>query len=454
MAKSRKPAARDQGVFGILRQFSWASLAAILAAAFLLTLLYRQVAVGNVVSVGEHANLTLARAALLVVKPRLLAYLEAAQGEGVAPGSLPAELDEAFAAIMRSTAVVRIKVYGRDGTVLFSTRYGQIGQRRLDNPAVVSALGGEVASKLLYQERLNPFDRETGEDKLIQSYLPVRAGPTAPVLGVFEIYTDVNPMVRQIEEAELLLLGGSLAVMLLLYAALLAIVRRAGRVIEQQQATIRERSLTLELLSSQLISAEENKKRQVAQELHEGIAQTLAAVKLQLESACSAADRSCRGSVPLQAMVPVIQDAIQELRAIAIDLRPPSLDELGALAALNGYCRELGAVYPQLRLEQDLDLDEADIPPPLKVVLFRVAQQHLQDLARHARASRAHLGLDCVDGSIVLTVKSDAPAPAVGGDDTPMRLATLGERVKLAGGSLEAAPNDWGGTTVIMSWPR
>src|SRR5690606_21052152 len=112
------------------------------------------------------------------------------------------------------------------------------------------------------------------EDNLMQTYIPVRASATEPVQGVFEIYTDVNDLVHQIERTEFIIMAGAMLILSGLYAVLLLVVRRARNVIDTQNHTIRERTQTLEILSARMLKSEESNKQKIAMELHEGLAQT------------------------------------------------------------------------------------------------------------------------------------------------------------------------------------
>ncbi len=455
----RRPATRDQKVFRILRFFSLTSLISILVAAVLLTALYRHVALRDIIRFGERGNQLLAQSLLNAVRAPLLGYLgNEDHHHGTPP---PPELTQVIGELTRGTSVTRVKVYDDEGIVLYSTLQPQIGVDRSDNPAFRNGMAGRVTSKLTYRDSFNPFDLETESDNLIQTYIPIRHGNAGPILGVFEIYSDVNPLVAEIERAQILVLGGSIAVLALLYLALLAIVRYAERIIQAQQSTIRERSHALELLSAQLLTAQEEEKKRVAVELHEGIAQTLSSIKYLVENACHSCREdngrdSAQGSRVLAATVPTLQSAIQEVRALAMDLRPSSLDHLGVLPTLDWYCREFHNVYPDLALSHDARIAEEDIPKPLKVVLFRLIQQMLQFIARHTCANQVQIRLAKSAGLIHLEIMDNCPLASQNAErknDRDLHLLTLQERIALAGGTMEVAtPNAWDGTTVCASW--
>jgi signal transduction histidine kinase len=447
--------------FRILRYFSVSSFFIVAVAAIVLALIYRYVAIKGIVQLGERGNIALAQTALNSLQPHLLGYLAQVEKAGNAadlnlhqPGHT---LEREIQQVLRDTTVRRIKIYNRNGIVAFSTKGEQIGHDQSGNPGFITAMRGQIASKLIYRDSLNVFDETTEDDNLIQTYLPVSAGPTAPIQGVFEIYTDVNALVNEAERAEITIMLGSGLVLLLLYGALLVIVRRADRVIESQQDIIRERSRTLELLSAKLLTAQESEKKRIAGDLHEGIAQTLAAVKARLESALShtVRNRPRESAETIQPLIPLIQQAIQEVRALATDLRPASLDELGIADTISWYSRHFHEVHPEIRLESRVDIDERDISVSLRVIIYRILQGALEAIARHGRTNMVCISLEREQDTVVLGIEDDSLPPRAGEGDLDRRiaLAALQERATLSGGSVQLTTRPQGGTTIRVSWP-
>ena len=386
---------------------------------------------------------------------RLLIYLGTEEHHHGLP--VPPEVVQAIVGLMHNTGVTRVKLYDDEGIVLFSTPDNQIGTDGSGNPGFKSGMKGRVVSELIYRDGFNPFDRETESDNLIQTYIPIQQSQAEPILGVFEVHSNVHPLVVQIERAQFLILGGSIAILALLYLALLAIVRHAERIITAQQNTIRDHSHALELLSAQLLKAQEDDKKRLAYELHEGIAQTLSGIKYQMETACRPNGQPCANdNRPPDTLVPVLQSAIEEIRTLAMDLRPSSLDDLGLLPTLDWYCREFRNIYPDIELRLDTQVEESDISKNLKLVLFRLIQQIVQSIARQRCASRIRIELHKSGGQILLEISDDCLSTAMSSQQVEERdlyLLTLRERITLSGGEMEVfTPDDAGGTTVRASW--
>jgi len=196
--------------------------------------------------------------------------------------------------------------------------------------------------------------------------------------------------------------------------------------------------------------------------LHEGLAQTLAALKLQVENGRHShkADDAAAGSV--DSIIPVLQQAIHEVRTIATDLRPPSLDDLGLLPTLNWVFREFKQRHPGIRIEREIPLQEQDIPSPLKVILYRIIVSVLNDLAQHTNTGRIHLALRQEDNALILLIDDtstemlDRTVTSLANIDPQLRagFARMEELTTLSGGTFTAAHYSGGGTTLRASWNR
>jgi signal transduction histidine kinase len=350
--------------------------------------------------------------------------------------------------------VVKIKLYDRHGTVAFSTQSSQIGRKQGDNPGFRKAINGQVASSLLYRDTFNRFDGTTAEDNLMQTYIPLRDGRDAPPLGVFEIYTDINPLVRENERNLIIILIGAEIILALLYAVLVLLVRRARNIIDAQQQTIQERTAVLETLSAQLMNNEEQQKKKIAIDLHEGLAQTLSAVKMNVESSRHKFDASKTGAFSLEPVVQVLKTAIQEVRSIATELRPSSLDDLGLLPTINWLSREFEKQHPGNRIELDISLQEQEVPVALKIVIYRAIESAFKNIGQQSDASRTRLILRLFGKTLTLMIDTRMPAP--GSEKTPdlyQRFSEMQERTTLSGGVFSATRNGGNSFILCATWP-
>ncbi len=457
------PAARGnraapQAMFRIIRYFSIASFVCIVIAATALTAGFRYIAIREIVEIGEANGVALAEAALTSVRSDLLQFLAKADQANPAllseiplSPALAHEIDD----VMRVKSVARIKIYNDKGWVVHATRRASIGTNQAGNPGVIAALSGNVASKLVYRDSFNAFDRRTAEDNLIQTYVPIVDAEDEPARGVFEIYTDVNPMVQHTEQAQLQLIGGGALIMALLYLALLAVVRHAERIITRQRNEIREHTATLERLSASMLNNQEDEKKRIAFDLHEGVAQTLSAVKMSVERAARQQALAGKGdAASLQPMVQAVKEAINEVRAVALNLRPSSLDGLGLIATIRWFCREFMKLHPDIVTEHAIGLAEDDVPRPLKIIVYRVLEEACRAIGRQADVTRVHVALAAADATIDLTIEYEASHELTGTDGADSDLANARERTLLSGGSFAISGNASGGRSVRASWLR
>lgn len=445
----------------MFRFYSIASLISIVGTAVVMAVLYRAIAVHSIVTVAESNNLVMAEIALGPIRTELADFLSAAAsvtGDSARSLQLPVDIDNAVVELMRNPHVKRVKIYNRQGTVIFSTKTDQIGGHQENNEGFVTAIQGRPAAELIYRDTFNVFDAETEEDNLVQSYVPIRRRSTAPVAGVFEVYTDVNALVAETERTQLKIVVLTIVVLAALYGVLLVIVRRSRRIIEAQEQTIREKSAILEELSKRNLRREERERKKVAADLHEGLAQSLTAIKLAVESAREARGAG-RGADSLDSVVPALQDAIGQVRTIATDLRPPSLDDLGLTATLNASIREFSTLHPALEIEQDITADEALIPAPLKTIVYRNVEAALRIIGERHAEGDIRISLVTKNRMLILYVVAHGKEAIVSealsslATDTHAPLSTVRERTIISGGDLAITRDDPGGIAFRASWP-
>ena len=216
------------------------------------------------------------------------------------------------------------------------------------------------------------------------------------------------------------------------------------------------------MLAAQVMSAQEKERKRIASELHDGIGQTLSAIKFYVENAIrNLNERTIENSTQMFGnVIPKLQDAIEEVRRISMDLRPSLLDDIGTLATLTWFCRQFQNIYESMRIELRLDIKESDIPPPLKVAIFRIVQEAMNNCAKYSSASRIHISLINTGSEIELAVEDDGKGfdyaeactriKSLGGG---MGLVSMRERAEFSGGmfSIESATGK--GTSMRVVWP-
>lgn len=438
-------------MFRVVRSYSIATFAAIALAFVATVVVNRTLMIRAVEHIAESSNVAMAQVALDPIREDLAGYLARV---GTVPGPeaaalpLPEDVRNAIDELMRHSLVKKVKVYNAHGVVSYSTDAAERGSLRADNGGFLAAMAGRVVVKLIYRDTFNAFDHQTEDDNVVQSYIPVRARPTEPVLGVFEVYHDVDPLVHQAERMEVTALAATLGILVLLYGAVWLFMRRAQRLIDHQGRTIRETSAMLQALSQDSLHREEHERKRLATDLHEGLAQTLSAVKMAVEASGHSRERPGERDARLRSVIPELQYAIRQVRAIVMELRPPSLDDLGLVRTLQAMLATFAEEHPTIRLESRLDAHEADVPPALKIVVYRVAEAALRAVGTRP-AGNLNFVLHA-SPEIVFEMADDG-GQASGSAEAEAAIAEMRQRTVMSGGHISVA-DDEEGLFVRVAW--
>jgi len=226
------------------------------------------------------------------------------------------------------------------------------------------------------------------------------------------------------------------------------------------QEKLKRSEKNLRLLSSQLLTAKEEERKRIAQDLHDSIGQHLTTIKFNTENALCQMERR-DGPITLHCLkitIPIIQRTIVEVRRISMDLRPPTLDDLGIVATISWFCREFQNVYTDISIHQNIEVEEQEIPEDLKTTIFRILQEAFNNIAKHSRATIVTLTLRRTADLIELKIRDNGTGFNVREktmneeNPTGIGLASMEERAELSGGifSLQSKPNV--GTTITSSW--
>ncbi|HEX6735460.1 MAG TPA: EAL domain-containing protein, partial [Azonexus sp.] len=148
--------------------------------------------------------------------------------------------------LMRNTAVIQVKIYNRLGVTVFAGNPAQIGEVRLAHDGFRSAMGGGITSKLEQRSNFVSFDGERADVHLLSSYIPA-VGRDGAIEGVFELYQEVTPFMRQLQRSLWGVTAGVFAVFALLFVMQYVVVRRAQRILTEQEGRIKAARDTLEL---------------------------------------------------------------------------------------------------------------------------------------------------------------------------------------------------------------
>ncbi len=242
--------------------------------------------------------------------------------------------------------------------------------------------------------------------------------------------------------------------------------RELERLNETLEQRVAERTVELEkanealrILSVRLLSAHEEERKRIAGEIHDVIGSCLGAIKFKVEGAVEMIGEKDPAALAesLKIIIPVIQEGIEECRRMQMDLRPSMLDDLGLFPTLSWLCRRFQTIYSGIRIAQENGIEEAEIPNALKIVIYRVVQEGMNNIAKHSKADRIHLCLKKKGDRMELVLQDNGrgfdPERIVSEDTGQgLGLTNMEERVQLSGGLFAIESTEGKGTIIRASW--
>ncbi|MBA2714375.1 MAG: PAS domain S-box protein, partial [Rubrobacteraceae bacterium] len=262
------------------------------------------------------------------------------------------------------------------------------------------------------------------------------------LIGVLEAYGPEALMERQNEET------------------LISLANQGASALENARlyADLAERENRLQDLIRKLITAQEEERRKVSYEVHDGLAQTAAGAHQLLQAfARRHPPDSEEGRKDLARVLQLVQQTVGEARYVIADLRPTALDDLGLGAAVRLQVEKISDEGSQVDYEEALG-DER-LPAEVETALFRVTQEALTNVRKHAPSARVRITLRHLDNSVRLHVRDWGPgfnpekATEGGGPGERLGLSSMRERVALLGGHLEVRSRPGEGTDVVAEIP-
>lgn len=338
--------------------------------------------------------------------------------------------------------VRRIKVWGADGTVLYSDRTELIGAVYPlgDDELDVIREGGTDAELSDLSRPENRYERALGGD-LLEVYTRIRSPEGDPLL--FEAYFTADELGEQraaVLDRFLPITIGALAALVALATPLMLLLNR------RLSRAARERERLLEAA----VRASDAERLRIARDLHDGVVQDLAGSSMALSTL--AARSEGRLAEELRDVARSLRVSMRSLRSLLVEIYPPDLHTAGLAAALQDLVAPLMAAGVQVDADLSGDEDASDAAVAL---VWRVAQEAVRNVARHARASRMSLTVRRDGDALVLEVVDDGTGfdPGTTAGDGHFGLRAAESLVREHGGSMEVESAPGSGTMVRMEVP-
>jgi signal transduction histidine kinase len=320
----------------------------------------------------------------------------------------------------------------------------------------------------LYWSSLEPIFQWTSEEKLAKSeeFLSTRIPRRAEILNIVSRIEGLNEqtLIRQRQDVEQrqkelpVFVLRSLVVTILLGFAIAGLslywINRLEKSSQRVKLEIEKAGYELRRLSQQLVHAQEEERKALSHELHDEVGQTLTALRIELGNLAESGELSAEKSKERLAETKrLAEQALRTVRDMAMGLRPAMLDELGLIPALQWQGREHSrrtGIPVSLEVEGGVD----ELPEEYRTCVYRVVQEALTNIAKHASARKILIGVATRDDVLSISVKDDGV-----GFDTQARsrgglgLLGMAERVKKLGGNLEVISQPGMGASILARMP-
>jgi PAS domain S-box-containing protein len=214
--------------------------------------------------------------------------------------------------------------------------------------------------------------------------------------------------------------------------------------------------------SSRLQKAQEEERKRIARDLHDSIGQSLMVIKLNvgkvIKSIPTGVCEAERVAAALKSLRPLIQSCVEETRRICSGLRPHMLDDIGLIATIGWLCRNFYVSFPNIRIRQNIEVDENQLPEHLKIVIFRILQEALNNSTKYSRATLVDVRLAERHGRFELDIDDDGIGfdldAVLTGNERHSGLGIMGmrERTELSGGRFTIESIQGRGTRILASW--
>lgn len=225
-----------------------------------------------------------------------------------------------------------------------------------------------------------------------------------------------------------------------------------GELANSRQVVVEKEAARARLLKK-LINAQEDERKRIARDLHDGVGQVLTSFIVATRAVAAAQDLALIQTKNVE-MGKVAAETLEQVRLLSRQLRPSILDDLGLPAALERYCADFGALYPTIAIGVHCDLAQR-LPPTVEVALYRIVQEALTNAARHGHASQIGVLLFKRDNRVQAIIENNGHSFDPGEARRAERsvgIHGMAERAELLGGQFNIESNE-DGTTVYVEIP-
>ena len=231
-------------------------------------------------------------------------------------------------------------------------------------------------------------------------------------------------------------------------------------IIKNLELELRDSQRRLKEFSRKSIEALEADRKAVSRELHDSIGGNLAAIKFALESIVKKiAEKQDAATTSLETTISHLAETIKECKRISANLRPEIIDDRGLLPTIDWHIRQFSQHYNQIKIIQQIDVDEREVPELLKIVIYRVIQEALNNAAMHSKADTIYIRLKKSGNYFEAEVEDNGrgfdfkKVSNCSDRSSGFGLKSMRERVEIIGGSFSVHSLMGAGTRVHIAVP-
>ena len=359
------------------------------------------------------------------------------KGDAFATGQVATVINDA----VLHDPIVHVKLWGPDGTILYSDEPKAIGKKYASGAQELAELGKDETSAEISDLTAPENTYEEGSGPLLEVYTPIETpGGDKLLFETYQRYSSIDEQRQQ-------LLRSFLPVLVIALFALALLLIPLGWILARRlQRSAREREEALQ----RSLDVSDRERRRIAGDLHDGPVQELAGLSMRLSASAESTADPAQQQV-LRESATAVRGSVRTLRSAIVGVYPPNLEASGLGPALEDLTSRLR--HEGLAVSLDVS-DPAGYGSVVDQLLYRVCQEALRNVEKHAGASQVFVSVGRDDGSAVLTVTDDGrgiPAEAAG--EGHMGLQIVDDLVRDAGGTLAVAPGPSGGTVVRVEVP-
>lgn len=438
----------------LVKKFLLASLVTITGSLLLITYFANRHVTANLIDDAiDHQRIMAARLARLIEA--------AAVTRGTGSGILPTQVENMVDLILS----IQDQAGDTDGITIYSAKGKLIYSKGSDRPlsqidrSLIAHIRSDHSVPVLKAQTASRWDAIYRSNPELAVFTSLVADTSALNGAILGLHTNLAKRLTTAHRTALIIAGWAGMLFIAYFALMAYVVHRVSTRLTSQQRTINVRNRSLEELSRRFMETQEIERQRIARELHDSIGQCLAAIKMRLDNLLDSTEGPEFNPAKIQPITRLVQDTIDESRRIAMDVRPPLLDDLGILATLDWFIREFHTTCPDIRVTIQTSVPENVITDSLKTVIYRISQEAFQNIAKHSGAHHARIRIWQQKGSLLLRIDDDGhgfqPQQSVSVTEKQhgYGLKNMTERATLNNGTLSIRSEPGHGTTIEACWP-